>query len=409
MTKQTNLPDGWQEVELGNKEYFDIISSGINEFEGEKDYLSTESIQETKIEKVECKITYENRPSRANMQPVINSIWFAKMKATLKVYCFDDNNKNETKKYILSTGFCGIKVNEKLVCPQYLRFFLISKDFNEEKDRLSTGSTQMGINNEFIAKVRLLIPLLATQKRIVQILEKAEQAKRKREEADKLTNNYLKSVFYEMFGDLNKNNKKFEIKFLEELCPKDKTAIKAGPFGSSLKKSSYSKSGYKIYGQEQVISGDLNLGDYYISEEKYKELESYKIRAGDILISLVGTYGKILIVPDKFHSGIINPRLMKITLDQAKMIPIFFKSLFLSDHILNQLKNVSHGGTMDIINVGIIKKIKFPNPPLPLQQKFSKIVEHVEKLKEKQQKSKEKINEMFNVLMQRAFKGELIK
>jgi type I restriction enzyme S subunit len=47
-------------------------------------------------------------------------------------------------------------------------------------------------------------------------------------------------------------------------------------------------------------------------------------------------------------------------------------------------------------------------PPLPLQQKFAKIVERVEKLKEAQEKSREKIDELFNSLMQRAFNGELV-
>ena len=91
------LPDGWKEVELGNQEYFTILSSGIDEFKDEKNYLSTESIKGTKINKIEAIITYEDRPSRANMQPVLNSVWFAKMKATLKVYSFDEKNKEEIK------------------------------------------------------------------------------------------------------------------------------------------------------------------------------------------------------------------------------------------------------------------------------------------------------------------------
>ena len=121
------LKEGWEEVELGNEEYFQILSSGINEFKGEKEYLSTESIKTDKIEKVECSISFTERPSRANMQPVINSIWLAKMQSTLKVYLFDEKNKDEADKYILPTGFAGIKVNEKRVSPKYLRYFLFTK------------------------------------------------------------------------------------------------------------------------------------------------------------------------------------------------------------------------------------------------------------------------------------------
>ena len=86
---------------------------------------------------------------------------------------------------------------------------------------------------------------------------------------------------------------------VEDVALNEKHSIKAGPFGSSLKKEFYVQEGYKIYGQEQVIKDDMSFGNYYISEKKYKELESCKVKAGDILISLVGTYGKISIIPEK--------------------------------------------------------------------------------------------------------------
>ena len=40
-------------IELGDEDYFKIIGSGIDDFSEEKDYLSTESIQGTKIKKIE--------------------------------------------------------------------------------------------------------------------------------------------------------------------------------------------------------------------------------------------------------------------------------------------------------------------------------------------------------------------
>jgi type I restriction enzyme S subunit len=91
------------------------------------------------------------------------------------------------------------------------------------------------------------------------------------------------------------------------------------------------------------------------------------------------------------------------------MNPIFFKFLFNSLIIKTELENASHGGTMDILNVGIIKRTGFPLPPLQLQENFASIVEEVENLKEKQKQSKEEINQMFDSLMKQAFNGELVK
>ncbi|HDV1116172.1 TPA: restriction endonuclease subunit S, partial [Escherichia coli] len=102
----------------------------------------------------------------------------------------------------------------------------------------------------------------------------------------------------------------------EHIAKNEENALKAGPFGSALKKSMYVQSGYKIYGQEQVISGNENYGDYFINEEKYNSLISCKIQPGDMLISLVGTIGKVLILSENCTPGIINPRLVKLSLYQ---------------------------------------------------------------------------------------------
>ncbi|WP_234014470.1 restriction endonuclease subunit S, partial [Cronobacter dublinensis] len=100
----------------------------------------------------------------------------------------------------------------------------------------------------------------------------------------------------------------------DHIAKNEANALKAGPFGSALKKSMYVPTGYKIYGQEQVISGDENIGDYYVDREKYESLISCKVQSGDMLISLVGTIGKVLVLSNKCQEGIINPRLVKISL-----------------------------------------------------------------------------------------------
>jgi type I restriction enzyme M protein len=155
---------------------------------------------------------------------------------------------------------------------------------------------------------------------------------------------------------------------IEDLVSDERYGMKAGPFGSSLKKEFYVPSGYKIYGQEQVIRGDANYGDYYINEEKYRELESCKVQAGDVLISLVGTYGKTLIVPEEHEPGIINPRLLKLTLNLEKITPTFFVTAFAQESVMSQVHGMSYGGTMDILSLKVLKNLRIPLPPLTTQQ-----------------------------------------
>ena len=157
---------------------------------------------------------------------------------------------------------------------------------------------------------------------------------------------------------------------ITDLVTDDPYSIKAGPFGSTLKKEFYVPAGYKVYGQEQVIRGDSTFGDYYINKEKYQELASCKVQAGDVLISLVGTYGMTLIVPIDHEPGIINPRLAKITLDQQKMIPEFLVNAFTQEIVLQQIHAMSHGGTMNILNIRTLKGLRLPLPPLETQREI---------------------------------------
>ena len=257
------------------------------------------------------------------------------------------------------------------------------------------------------SQIEIPLPSIATQQRIAAILDQADAIIQNNRAIVQKYDALTQSLFLDMFGDPVKNEKGWEVVQVENVASNEKHSIKAGPFGSSLKKEFYVEKGYKIYGQEQVIKDDMSYGDYYIDEKKYKELESCRVKEGDILISLVGTYGKVSIIPDNFEEGIINPRLMKISPNKNIIRPDFLKFLLQSSYVEKQLKNHSRGGTMDIINVGIIRKLFIPLPSLEMQNQFAERVAVIEAQKQKAQLELAKSEELFQSLLQRAFKGEL--
>ena len=176
-------------------------------------------------------------------------------------------------------------------------------------------------------------------------------------------------------------------KSIGELGAEGRPAVKAGPFGSALKKSFYTESGFRVYGQEQVLAGDLSKGDYYIDEERFEQLRSCEVKAGDILVSLVGSFGKALIVPEAAESGIINPRLVRLSLDPTLINPRFFYRFFQSPLAQSQMEMQSHGGTMDILNAGNISKIFVPLPPLPEQRRIAAILDKADTIRRKRQEA----------------------
>ena len=142
----------------------------------------------------------------------------------------------------------------------------------------------------------------------------------------------------------------------------------AGPYGSSLTKSMYTSSGIRVYGQQQVIPDDFSIGDYYIHEKKFEEMRRYEVFPNDVLISVMGTVGKVAVAPENIERGIINPRLVKYKIMEDKVLPRFIKASILSDVSQSQLLFAAQGSTMDGLNMQIIGELPVPLPPTLAEQ-----------------------------------------
>ncbi|WP_288228947.1 restriction endonuclease subunit S [uncultured Desulfovibrio sp.] len=302
---------------------------------------------------------------------------------------------------IIGSTIARLRLEDKSIYTPYVGRFLQTK-FHILNGK-TTGTTIPHVERSRLDNLELSLPSFAEQRRIAAILDKADTIRRKRQEALKLADDLVKSRFIEMFGDPVTNPMGWEMPCLEKLAASSKNALKAGPFGSSLKKEDYTEKGYKIYGQEQVIKGDAFYGDYYISEQKYNTLKSCAVSEGDVLISLVGTYGKVLIVPHGFEPGIINPRLVKISFDKKKINTVFFEHFFASDSLKTKLDSNTNGCTMGVLNLGIIKKINIPLPPIALQNQFAAFVEQTDKSKFAMQRQLEEAEACKSALMQQFF------
>jgi len=184
----------------------------------------------------------------------------------------------------------------------------------------------------------------------------------------------LTNLTEEELENLPRLNKYWHWVKADKIASHEASSLKAGPFGSSLKKEFYTESGYKIYGQEQVIANNYKIGDYYINQEKYDSLINCAVKPYDILISLVGTVGKVLVLPKDCEDGIINPRLVKISLNKF-YDSIFFKYYFESAFLKSIYAIKAHGATMDILNLGIIKELPYP---LCSKEEQHQIVQEIE-------------------------------
>ncbi|WP_413828861.1 restriction endonuclease subunit S, partial [Methanobrevibacter sp. UBA412] len=150
------IPVDWSIDFLGSKKVSSIINSGIKDFEGSKIYLATADVENSSIVDNNNLITIDKKPSRANMQPIPKSIWFAKMKDSRKLIKVDEYSKDLINNYIFSTGFCGLSCNDNAF--YYLWSFILSKAFDEMKNVYCNGTTMQAINNTNVKNIKFILP-----------------------------------------------------------------------------------------------------------------------------------------------------------------------------------------------------------------------------------------------------------
>jgi len=280
-------------------------------------------------------------------------------------------------------SFCkGFRIDKDYLNPLFLNYQLLGQVHKELISVEGRGFTRINLRQDRLSNTPLFIPPLQEQQQIVQFLDTKTTLIDTLIEKTQLKIELLKEkrtslINHVVTKGLNPNveMKDSGVGWIGEI-PKHWIVKKvsylrkdmiSGPFGSSLKKEFYTKTGYKIYGQEQVIKDDFNYGDYYISEDKFNELKRCEIFSGDILVSCVGTFGKVSLVPNKFEKGIINPRLLKITPNELIQSD-YFLIILRSTISFVQFESFSRGGTMGVINLEILRKLRFPIPPLNEQR-----------------------------------------
>ncbi|MFD0796272.1 restriction endonuclease subunit S [Maribacter chungangensis] len=260
------------------------------------------------------------------------------------------------------------------------------------------------------SKVEIPLPPLKTQKRIAQILDDAAAL---RDKTQQLLTEYdllAQSIFLEMFGSVVTNPKKWNTLTIEELVVKSKGSIKRGPFGGALKKEIFVDEGYLVYEQYHALNNDFTFARYFINERDFERLKGFEVKSGDIIISCSGVYlGKLAIIPENAKKGIINQALLKVTIDETIMRKDFFTFHFTQKNFRNKYFGANRGaGIPNFPPMSAFKKFPFITPPIELQNQFAEKIFLIEKQKDLVKQELKESEDLFNCLLQKAFKGELV-
>jgi type I restriction enzyme S subunit len=293
-----------------------------------------------------------------------------------------------------NTAFVGMLLKSKF---DYLR-------------QTATGATIPHISRKALERISIPNMSFEDQNRTSCLLGKVESLINYRKQNLKQLDELLKSVFLDRFGPQAEGYDYWPLVEIKDLAERRKGAMRTGPFGSNLLHSEFTQDGaVAVLGIDNAVKNTFSWdGRRYITDEKYEELKNYRIYPGDVIVTIMGTIGRSAVIPDDIPLAINTKHLAAITLDKTLANPIFISySIHSSPYILNQFKSKNRGAIMSGLNLGIIKETKLKRPLIELQNNFSEVYKKVDGIKDQYKSSLSDLEELYNALSQKAFKGEL--
>ena len=294
--------------------------------------------------------------------------------------------------------------NRNVLNPKYLLYSLKEPETIKKIERHQTGTALKQLPIGELKKIDIFVQNIVIQEKIVKVLDKAQELIDKRKEQIEALDELVKSKFIEMFGAPINNPKSWD------LTTMDKVIDVIG--GYAFKSTDFADDGIPV-----LKIGNINSGYFKPTNlmfwEKDDKLERYLIKPGDLVISLTGTvgkddYGNVCIMGTDYDEYYLNQRNAKLEIKSTESFNKYYLTYLLKvPEIKQRLTGISRGVRQANISNKDILNLEVPNPPIELQNKFEEFVKQIDKLKFEMEKSLKELEDNFNSLMQKAFKGEL--
>ena len=270
------------------------------------------------------------------------------------------------------------------------------------------GGAQPNISQQIVRELEVPLPVLAEQRRIVDILDKAGALEAKRRASITQLDTLIQSIFLDLFGDPIENPKKWPLKFVSEYVAEFQG-------GKSLE----AESGENVVTRNRILKISAVTGMTFLSAESKPVPDSYNpptehfVRSGDLLFSRANTselVGAVALVDDAPPNLLLPDKLWRfVWKTPAAADPLFIWALFQTPAVRYEIERRATGtsGSMKNISQEKVFGIQTILPPLFMQKDFSNQIAGVKKLRDLQKASLADLGSLFTSLQYRAFRGEL--
>jgi type I restriction enzyme S subunit len=268
------------------------------------------------------------------------------------------------------------------------------------------GAGLKHISRNYIDKIQIPLPPLKTQKQIASILDNAAALCDKTAQLLKEYDLLAQSIFLEMFGDPGINNKKHFSTNIKNICK-----VKGGkriPKGESLVKN---KTMHPYIKAGNIKKGKITTTDLeYLTEDLFKKISRYTVEENDVCITVVGAnIGDVGIVPQELHLANLTENANKLLIiDKQKLNYMYLAYYLMSNFFQTQIDNNIRAAGVPKLAIFRIEETRILVPPINLQNQFAEKIALIEKQKALAKQELQESEDLFNCLLQKAFKGELV-
>lgn len=308
---------------------------------------------------------------------------------------------SKEEKFLIAWNLFLIKLDEHKLDSQYFAHYLNYLKDKNYFDKYLTGGTVKFINKKSMENIPVPLPPLSTQKRIAEILDAADALRRKDQELLKKYDELAQAIFIDMFGDPVKNEKGWEVTTLRDVC----TKITDGEHGTVERL----EKGKPYLMARNIRDGFIDFKEIdYISEVDHKKIfKRCNPELGDLLLVCVGaTIGRVCLMSTNEEYSLARSVAL-IKPNKELINPAFLYSYFKSDFMQLQIKAANNSSAQAGLYTGKINDLKIYLPNIEIQRTYEKrinfILDMVKKI------NVDFSENLFNSLIQKAFKGELVQ
>ncbi len=297
-----------------------------------------------------------------------------------------------------STEFHVVRARSGVAESRYLHHYLRLEEVRTNGQRRMTGSGgQRRVPASFLADLAIPLPPLEEQRRIAAILDQAETLRTQRRTALALLDTLTQSLFLDMFGDPAKNTLGLPTKQLGEL----------GDWHSGgtppRSKSHYFEGDIPWFSSGELEPMYVSDSVEHISHAALKETATKLVPAGSLMMGMYDTAAlktSIALRDCSCNQAIAFSKLDPTLADTAY---VYYAIVVGREHF----RRLQRGVRQKNLNLSMVREIRIPHPPLPLQQTFATRIASIEALKTTHRHALAALDALFASLQQRAFAGQL--